>query len=469
MEFNSVLVAFVFIGILLAIGKWLRVAVPFFQNYFIPTSLIAGIIGLLLSKEVLGKLPFVPGDSFLSNGIFTEGSYEAMTSLPEIAITIIFASLFLGKKIPGIKKIWSIAGPQVAYGQSIAWGQYVIGIVLALTVLQPFFNMSPMAGALIEIGFQGGPGTAAGLRSTFEDLGFSEGSSLALGLAMIGILTGVISGIILVNWGIRKGYTKQADSPSSLSELHKKGLYPKEEDAEGGLLTTRTESIDSLTSNFMFIFIATGVGMLLLRALVMLENATWGSSFEIIRHVPLFPMALLGGVLTQLIYSRFIPYKLIDRKFILRIQGFALDVLIVSAITTLSLSAIGQHIWPFLILAAAGITWNILAFLFLAKRIMPNYWFERGIIDYGQSMGMTTTGLLLLQIVDPDKETPAFEAFGYKQILFEPIIGGGLFTAASMPLIHSFGAIPVLIITASLLVIWLGVGLFYFGRKKGEE
>ncbi|MFP3360818.1 sodium:glutamate symporter, partial [Planococcus sp. SIMBA_143] len=85
-----------------------------------------------------------------------------------------------------------------------------------------------------------------------------------------------------------------------------------------------------------------------------------------------------------------------------------------------SLDVIGEYLVPFLILAVAGISWNLFGFLMLAPKIIPDYWFERGIGDFGQSMGVTATGLLLMRIVDPDNESPAFEAFGYKQLVYEP-------------------------------------------------
>lgn len=58
------------------------------------------------------------------------------------------------------------------------------------------------------------------------------------------------------------------------------------------------------------------------------------------------------------------------------------------------------------------------------------------------------------------------EAFGYKQLLFEPIVGGGLFTAASLPLIAQFGAWPVLIGTTLVMACWLGLGLWRFGPES---
>lgn len=40
--------------------------------------------------------------------------------------------------------------------------------------------------ALIEVGFEGGHGTAAGLQGTFEDLGFPEAYDIAVGLFYFG-------------------------------------------------------------------------------------------------------------------------------------------------------------------------------------------------------------------------------------------------------------------------------------------
>lgn len=84
-------------------------------------------------------------------------------------------------------------------------------------------------------------------------------------------------------------------------------------------------------------------------------------------------------------------------------------------------------------------------------------------------MGVTVTGLLLMRMADPKNESGALESFGYKQLMFEPIVGGGLFTAAALPLIAEFGALAVLIFAALLTVGWLAFGLLYFGRMVPER
>src|SRR5699024_1319023 len=123
----------------------------------------------------------------------------------------------------------------------------------------------------------------------------------------------------------------------------------------------------------------------------------------------LFPYTTLfrSGVLIQYVAEKTGYGHIIDDQMMLRIQGWALDFLVVAAIGTLSLAAIGSNIGTFVILAVAGVVFNVAIFLFLAPRIIGRYWFERGIGDFGQSMGVTATGLILMRVVDPEAESPA--------------------------------------------------------------
>ncbi|WP_456276675.1 sodium/glutamate symporter [Bacillus sp. AK128] len=434
------------VGILLLIGKWIRVSVPLFQKYFLPSSIIAGFIALFLGSEVLGRLiaTFKGESAVLTQGIFPEEVIEIWSAFPELLISVIFAALFLGKKLPNIKDIWLTAGPQVSFGQSVAWGQYVFGLLLTLVILTPFFGISPLAGALIEIGFEGGHGTSAGLAETFEELGFEAGADLAIGLATIGVVSGVVCGIFLINWAIRKNKTNILQDPNNLPEQELRGIIETEELPSAGKMTTKPESIEPLTLHIAMLGIAILIGKGLLEGLIYLESMTWGAwtDTEIMTYVPLFPLAMVGGVILQLILQKTKAGKLVNRQLVVRVQGFALDFLIVT-----------------------GIVWNIIAFIFLAPRMIPENWFERGIGDFGQSMGMTAAGLMLIRIADSKGKTKALEAFGYKQLIFEPLVGGGLFTAASVPLIYQFGAIPILIFCLLVMLFWVATGLFYFGKK----
>ena len=110
--------------------------------------------------------------------------------------------------------------------------------------------------------------------------------------------------------------------------------------------------------------------------------------------------------------------------------------------------------------------WIMFAFIVLARRMFKRYWFQNAIISFGQAMGMTATGLLFAQMVDPKNRTNAVEAFGYKQLMFEPLMGGGIVTALSMPFILLIGLPLFTAICAGIMVFWLLLGLLHFGRAK---
>lgn len=105
------------------------------------------------------------------------------------------------------------------------------------------------------------------------------------------------------------------------------------------------------------------------------------------------------------------------------IGAIALEVLILSAIATTAQVSIQPNLEPFASLSLMGTAWNLTAFLLLAPRLMSKHWFERGIGDDGQSMGMTATGLLLMSSADPANRMQALERFGYKQLLCDPVVG----------------------------------------------
>ncbi|TVR46835.1 MAG: sodium:glutamate symporter [Puniceicoccaceae bacterium] len=464
MSLQSVFAAVLLIGLLILAGKWVRNRVRWLRRLFLPSSIIAGMIALLAGPQVLGRF-FDPGTRF-ANGIWTEPVLEAWSSLPGLLISVVFAALFLGKPIPNPRTIWKQAGPMVVHGQTLAWGQYVVGLSLVLFLLAPAWGLNPLAGALIEIGFEGGHGTAAGLGDTFRELGFADGADLALGLATIGVVMGVILGTVAINWAVWKGHIEPPDQPTeeeedSLGEHENREEEPVDE-------RVRDKSIEPLSIHLGFIGLSIGLGWLLLEGMIRAEEA-WLEPLgwpELMRHIPLFPLAMIGGVIVQLLGGKLGYARLIDRRLMNRISGTSLDLLIVAALGALSLDAIGTHAAPFAILAAGGIAWNLFGFFVLARVLFPRDWVPNGLANFGQGMGMTVVGLLLVKMSDPRGRTGAMEAFGYKQLLFEPVVGGGLFTAASLPLIYQFGPGPVLLGVTIAMLFWLGLGWVLFRRRN---
>ncbi|MDD3678960.1 MAG: sodium/glutamate symporter [Patescibacteria group bacterium] len=422
------------------------------KKYSIPSSLVAGILGLFLGPQLLGFIP--------------KEIVAVWAGLPKHLISIVFAGLFLGRAIPKFKDIWRMAGPQIAFGNTIAWGQYLVGSLVALLFLIPFFGANPKTAALIEISFEGGHGTAAGLAPTFEALGFSEGTDIALALATLSIFCAIISGMIIINLSRAKRQKKMTPEDWKAQERASiRGGYNLIN--IGKKISNKPQAI---VTNIIGFALAIGIGSLILRSLISVEGLVLGgfTNIRFFPYVPLFPLAMIGGLLLQLALRKINLEEYINRRVAEIISALALDILIVSAVSTISLKAINNNLLVFLTLAFFGVAWILFSFYFFAPRMFPTFWFEKGLTNIGQSMGTTATGLMLLRQVDPGNKSKARESFAYKQLVFEPFMGGGIITATSMILIHEFGLLPFLIISFLAMIFWIWLG-FRLKRIKTSQ
>ena len=153
------------------------------------------------------------------------------------------------------------------------------------------------------------------------------------------------------------------------------------------------------------------------------------------------------------------------REVVELISSLTLTLLIMAAIGTMSLEFLGDNTLVFALLYGVGMAWALFVFFALGKRMFRHYWFQNAIVGFGQAVGMTATGLLFAQMVDPKNRTNTVDAFGYKQLMFEPLMGGGIVTALSMPLILTLGLPLFTTVCAVLMVVWLLIGVLHFGRK----
>lgn len=474
--------AIVLLAAVMLIGKYLRVKVPAVQKLLLPSAIVAGFIGLLIGPQVLGALGGVLNLGWLENGgLFTDEIYEVWGELPGLLISVVFATLFLGARIPSPVRVAKLVGPQLSIGVAYGSGQYVVGILLGLLVLAPLFGVEPFFGALIEIAFEGGHGTAAGMQPAFDELGIPEAGDLALAMATVGLVSGIVIGVAVINWGVRTGRTQVVSNIRDQSPDELRGLYAKDSNVPTGRMTARPGSIEPVTLHAAVIGLAIILGWLILEGLILIEDLLWGQPESVwsgqdgegttlLGYVPLFPLAMIGGVIIQVFLDRTGRTELLDHETMKRIQGLALDILIVAALATISLEAIATYWETFVILSIGGVLFCVVMLLYFTPRIIPAYWLERGVADFGQSMGVTATGLVLLRVADPDDKSPALEAFGYKQLFFEPIFGGGLVTALSIPLIFAVGNVYIVLIPMAVLFIAaLTIGMIYFrGVRSGR-
>lgn len=110
----NVLYDFCIMSALLFVAKILRSKIKFIQKFYIPSSLLAGVIGLFLGKYFLNVLPF---------------STE-ISSYSSILIAVLFATMFLGnKKKVSFKNMFTSVGDTFLVNAATEIFQYGIFIL----------------------------------------------------------------------------------------------------------------------------------------------------------------------------------------------------------------------------------------------------------------------------------------------------------------------------------------------------
>ncbi len=427
----------------LLMGKVLRAKVALFQRIFLPASILGGFVALLFGPYLLNVLP-----DFL---------YDTWTQIPGILISIVFATLFLGVIIPGVRTMWTQGGSQLCFGMMVGSGQYLVAMLVTVLVLMPLFDVPPIFGTILEIGFAGGHGTAAGMQQVFTELGFPAGSALAQMSATVGIITAVVGGVFYINIAIRRGYCVNLSKEKGIPHYKKVGLIPEKDRFTSSRATVASESIEPLAFHFAIVGLAILVGWVLLAGIRQLHPMLAG--------FPLFPLAMVGGMIVQVLSVPLKVSQYYDRLTFERILGFSLDVLVVAAIASIRLDLFIENLWPFLILMAVGIAWLFFALIVLAPRMFPYNWLERGVTEYGMQSGVTAMGLLLLRLVDPYYKTDTAQAFGFKQMLYEPFFGGGFITATAPFIVIGLGVWWSIWASAAIMLVF-GLISFFSGWTR---
>jgi Na+/glutamate symporter len=187
--------------------------------------------------------------------------------------------------------------------------------------------------------------------------------------------------------------------------------------------------------------------------------ATIGAAFNLAGSgffdtFPLFPFTFLAAVLVQLCASRYGFEWAVNRRAVEGLGGIAMDGVIICAIGTLALAPLGTNIGPLIILAVAAVGWSVFVTLVIGRRIFRRHWFEHSIAEFGESRGMLATGFVMVDMVDPSRQTDVVRGYSYRQIITRPILGGGFMTALAVPLIAAIG-LPAFTIAAAAITVAL--------------
>lgn len=441
LNLTSVALDIAAVSILLLIAFYIREKFIFFRKYFIPVSLIAGLLGLLLGPQVLGAVSPIH---------FTYS--KSITQWTNFLFCFIFSTSFLGatdsKFGRDILSTTFIAG-------SIHMVQIILGLLIAYVLGMFILNVPYQIGLLPVAGFYGGHGSAGIIGASFA----AEGMDAALGIAMtyatVGMFAAVIGGMAIINYGAHKGFTKYEVTSSDVEELTKGGIISKRERKPLGFGVSDASALDPLAFQFMIVGTVIGVSYIIRTFLIQL-SPFWNK-------IPLYTMCLLFGFIIGQLLSKTKYNDYIDRGTMKRISGLALEFMIVAAVATIQIEVLATYLVPILLSSAILCAVTAILAIYLAKRWYGDNWFELALGVYGQCTGNLATGLLLIKVLDPNGETMTSESISGSSTL------GSAYQLPYTTLGPMFlMAMPTYFITGSILIMiaFFVIGAFLFGRKQ---
>jgi ESS family glutamate:Na+ symporter len=498
------------------------------HQWGIPEALLAGGLGLLIAPA--GVWPLIPPEVI-----------QLWDQLPLILLTLVFASLLLGKPLPAIGGLWRPLSAQMLLALTLAFGQYLVAALAVLLLLQPLMGAPSVMACLIEVAYEGGHGSAAAMGPTYARLGLESGEALGLALATVGLLASTMVGGLLVLLGRRFAWVRggalavapaaeptdvptadgcdvpdpaaaamqpaaaiqsahalqagsavpapvataspgedrgsasgqapepdatacQAGSVSALPmQTAASGLEPGA--SSSSAVAAPAAAPPPLTPRSLAINLAlTGsavlIGVLMLDGLRRLAAWQGGLLAMVVDALPVFPLALLGSLLMRLLLERTGRSALVRPKLQARIGTLSADLLISAATACLDLSLLAHDWLPLTVLAGVGLVWNLAVILLLAPRILPASWFERGLVEFGQATGVAASGLLLLNMVDPEDRNGSLTPFSIKQLILQPFLAGGVITVVAPLAVTGWGLPAWSGFCFALVLLWIGLGLW---------
>ena len=375
---------------ILIVSHIIKANSKFLHRFFIPTSMLAGIIALIAGPYFLNLIHFSANAS----------------SYAYTLVLFLFAGLFLGMTEPaGLKKTINKVGDTLFLSLAGELGQFGLAILAGTLLMILFFpNVDLGFSILMPAGFVGGHGYAAAIGGTIADAtGWENALYIAQTFATIGLLIAIFGGVLLINFAVRRGDTAFVDSKHLNLDKAEVCFIPETQRPSLGKEVTNSTAIDSMTWHIILIMAATGIGFLI--------NHYWLKILPDFQP-PMICLTMFGGFLIQTILNK-TPYgHYVDKDTINHFNGLITDFLVAFGIATINIDVIVRYIVPILVLSLLGVGFSFVHSMVVGKRLFRKYPFERGIFMFGWATGVVAMGVTLLRIVDPKGQSGTLEDYG---------------------------------------------------------
>ncbi len=388
----------------------LKRTVGFLKKSLVPTSVLGGIILLIVStvyQSVSGKIMFDTsffGGSGMS--LLETLTYHCL-ALGFIASTMRDSGAKFGKKRS--VEIFNTGVTTV----STYLLQAVVGMGITMIVALIVSDFFPAAGVLLPFGYGQGTGQALNYGSIYEaQYGFTGGKSFGLTVAALGFLSAAIGGVIHLNV-IKKQH--RVDDTGTAGKMYLEQIQDENEISMNGSMDKLTVQMAIVLSAYFLTYL---LMMVLGNILPGMKSVIYGFNFLI----GVLMASLIKLVIKLLTKGGIVKRKYTNNFLMNRISNFFFDIMVVAGIAAINLELIKEYWEILLILGVVGLVITYYYNRFIARKLFSEYPEEQFLMMYGMLTGTASTGIILLREVDENFETPAADNLVYQN--FPAIVFG---------------------------------------------
>ena len=392
---------------LLVIAHLLRAGIPWLSRFLIPSSMIAGLIGLALGPSGYDLLPFSRGE----DGNTLLGTY------PGILIVLLFATLLMGHRPTQLtRETWRGTRTSFLYNLGSEFMQY--GVVLCVGVALLAFVFTDLRDEFMVMlpgGFAGGHGTAAVYADAMPQ--WEAARSIGFTFATLGILCAVFGGLVLVNLARRRGWVAR-DVPVATTDgaqvaPEQSSFLPSLFQASTGRTTVNSIALEPLAWHVALVLAVYGATVTVMPTIRELLPPKF--------VLPAFVIAMVIGWFVQTALDLAKVGQYVDAKTIGSIGSLASDYLVAFGIASINVQIVLTHAVPLVVFALLGLALCVGWLLIVAPRVYKEHWFESGIFTYGWNTGTIAFGVALLRIVDKRSDSKVLSDYGVAYVAIGPL------------------------------------------------
>ena len=430
----------------------LKKGIPFLRNSLMPTSVLGGIL-ILIVAEVYNLFSDVP---LFNTELFGGDGYRFLEIITYhcLALGFIAASFKISDKKLDKKRVGEVFDSGVTTVSTYLL-QGIFGLTITIVVAIFIKDFFPAIGLVLPFGYGQGTGQAMNYGSIYgEFYNYDGGTNFGLTIAALGFLSASIGGVIHLNILKKRGKIKANNKVELFNEM----VEGKNEIPMQGSIDKMTIQIALIAGAYLLSF---GIMYFLGEVLSGMKSTIYGFNF------------LLGVLSATLIKTgiKFLRKKNIMKKdyinnfLMTRTSNFFYDIMVVSGIAAIRLSLLEDYWGIVLILGAVGLIITYIYTRIVAKALFKGYAEEQFLATYGMLTGTASTGIILLREVDGEFKTPASDNLVYQN--FPAIVFG-----FPIMLLASFAPKEPVLTLILIIAFFIVMNIILFRRqifKKGKR